>query len=77
MYFGQFELLHLDDIYLIFLQFTLFHRKKYEFFLLHSRDLIFGHGHDQCQDFVYVESYGYIGGQRSNMMTSSEIFYQF
>ena len=44
MYFGQFELVYLDDIYLILLQFTLFHRKKYEFFLLHSRDLIFGHG---------------------------------
>ena len=43
----------------------------------HSRDQIFGHGHDQCCDFVHVEYEGHIGGQRSNMMESSKIYINF
>ena len=54
MYFEQFKVVHLDDVYLLFLQFTQF--KKYNFCLLHGRDLIFGHRNDQCQDFVYIIS---------------------
>ena len=45
MYFGQFKLIHLDDVFI--------HWKKFNFCLLHSGELIFGRGHDQCQDFVY------------------------
>ena len=48
LYFWQFKLVHLYDIYLIFLQFTVFHWTECNFCFLHGRYLIFGYGHDQC-----------------------------
>ena len=53
LYFGHFKLVHLDDFYLIFMQFTIYHWKNLTSVYFIAE--IFGHGHVQCYDFVDVE----------------------
>ena len=49
--------------------------KEAIFCYLYSRDLIFGHEHDQ--DFIYFHYKGHIRGQRSSMITSFRIYINF